>query len=192
MRDRSRHVDGVVDVRLDQSCTSCHGGSNPAPPVNVDGENAVSARGVGAHQTHMLGTVRARAVPCAECHQVPKDILSPGHTDTPPPAEVALTGTASAFGPGATYQNGSCANTSCHGAVFPDGNASGGTLTTPSWYTVDGTQAACGTCHALPPPRPHPYYAEDCGRCHKNMSPDGKTFLRPELHVDGIVTFELP
>jgi len=192
MRDRSRHVDGIVDVHLEQSCTACHGSNNAAPPTNVDGAAAVSARGVGAHQTHVVGTSRSRAVPCRECHRVPEEILSPGHTDTPPPAEVVLSGAASAFGPGAAYQSGSCANTSCHGAVFPDGNASGGTLTLPNWYTVDGTQAGCGTCHALPPPRPHPYHAEDCGRCHENMSPDGKTFLHPELHVDGIVTFQLP
>jgi predicted CxxxxCH...CXXCH cytochrome family protein len=91
-----------------------------------------------------------------------------------------------------SYAPGSCRNTACHGGSFPvRGHDSGGTLTTPNWTVVDGTQAACGTCHGLPPPRPHPYYSEDCGRCHENMSPDGKTFLRPELHVDGVVTFQL-
>jgi predicted CxxxxCH...CXXCH cytochrome family protein len=189
---RERHVDGHVDVAVDETCTSCHGRDNPAPPVNVDGETRSSARGVGAHQTHVLGTPRSRPVPCGECHLVPKTVLTPGHIDTPPPAEVVLSGTSIAFGKGARLENGRCVDSSCHGAAFPGGHASGGSLTTPSWAVVDGTQAACGTCHALPPPRPHPYFSEDCGRCHKDLSADGKSFLRPELHVDGVVTFELP
>jgi predicted CxxxxCH...CXXCH cytochrome family protein len=190
--DRLRHVDGHVDVDVDQTCTSCHGAKNAAPPRNVDGDSSTSARGVGAHQTHVLGTARSRAVACGECHVVPQEVLTPGHTDTPPPAEVALSGPANAFGGTARLSAGRCVDSSCHGAVFPSGHQSGGSLTTPSWAVVDGTQAACGTCHALPPPRPHPYFAEDCGRCHKDLSPDGKSFLRPELHVDGVVTFELP
>jgi predicted CxxxxCH...CXXCH cytochrome family protein len=191
MRDRSRHVDGVVDAFVDQSCTGCHGSENPAPPFNLAGEMASSAPGVGAHQTHVLGTPRSRAVPCGECHEVPSEVLSPGHVDTPLPAEVSFTGVALAFGATPTLVNDTCSNTSCHGAVFHGGHASGGSLTAPKWHQVDGTQAACGTCHGLPPPRPHPYYSEDCGRCHKNMSPDGSTFLHPELHVDGSVTFEV-
>jgi hypothetical protein len=78
--------------------------------------------------------------------------------------------------------------------VFPEGHASGGSNTAPSWTTVDGTQAACGACHGLPPPRPHPKAELNpvCNACHKNIASDNTTFLRPELHVDGIVTFELP
>ncbi len=186
-----RHVDGVVDVELDQTCTSCHGGENPAPPQDVSGGVSASLRGVGAHQAHVLGTARSRAVPCAECHQVPTEILTPGHLDTPLPAEVSFSGVANAFGAVPRYATGACANTACHGAVFPDANDSGGSLTAPNWTTVDGSQAACGTCHGLPPPRPHPYYAEDCGRCHEDAAPDGKSFLHPERHVDGIVTFTL-
>ncbi len=191
MLDRNRHVDGVVDVFVDQSCTGCHGSENPAPPSNLSGGTSTLARGVGAHQTHVLGTSRSRAVACQDCHQVPEEVLSPGHVDTPLPAEVSFAGGALAFGATPTFANDTCSNTSCHGAVFPGGHASGGSLTAPEWSQVDGTQAACGTCHGLPPPRPHPYYSEDSGRCHKNLSPDGQSFLRPELHVDGVVTFEL-
>jgi predicted CxxxxCH...CXXCH cytochrome family protein len=190
--DKERHVDGEVDVAIDQSCRSCHGGTNAAPPRNVDGDTAPDARGVGAHQTHVQGTERSRAVPCVECHVVPEEVLAPGHLDTTTPAEVVLSGSTNALGEGARWAAGRCADSYCHGAVFPGGHRSGGSLTTPTWALVDGTQAACGTCHALPPPRPHPYFSEDCGRCHKNLSPDGKSFLRPELHVDGVLTFELP
>jgi predicted CxxxxCH...CXXCH cytochrome family protein len=135
--------------------------------------------------------VRSRAVPCNECHQVPTRTLAPGHIDTALPAELDFSGVALAFGAVPKYSAGSCKDTACHGAMFPGGHASGGSLTTPNWTTVDATQAACGTCHGLPPPRPHPYYSDDCGRCHEDAAPDGKSFLHPERHVDGIVTFTL-
>lgn len=187
-----RHVDGVVDVAFDEGCTSCHGGDGPAPPRALNGETTTAAPGVGAHRAHLAGSGRARAVTCRECHLVPERVLDAGHVDSFAPAEVAFSGVSVAFGATPRYVAGSCSNTACHGGSFPvRGHDSGGTLTTPSWTVVDGSQAACGTCHGLPPPRPHPYYSEDCGRCHENVSLDGKTFLRPELHIDGIVTFAL-
>lgn len=187
----ARHVDGKIDVDIDEGCSSCHGAQNPAPPSALSGATATSEPSVGAHQIHLAGTERSRAVACAECHAVPARVLDPGHVDSFLPAEVAFTGPSVAFGAAPAYADGKCANTACHGGAFPHGHASGGTLTAPRWTIVDGTQAACGTCHALPPPRPHPYYSEDCGRCHKNMSPDGSEFVRPDLHVDGVVTFDL-
>jgi predicted CxxxxCH...CXXCH cytochrome family protein len=189
---RERHVDGVVDVSFEQECTSCHGSDNPAPPRALNGDTMTTAAGVGAHQTHLAGSARARAVTCQECHLLPERVLDPGHVDSFGPAEVTFSGVSVAFGAMPSYVAGGCSNTACHGGSFPvRGHDSGGTLTAPLWTVVDGSQAACGTCHGLPPPRPHPYHAEDCGRCHENLSLDGKTFLRPELHVDGIVTFAL-
>jgi predicted CxxxxCH...CXXCH cytochrome family protein len=188
--ERERHVDGVVDVAFDTGCSSCHGSDNPAPPRALNGDTTTAVASVGAHQAHLAGSERARAVPCDECHLVPERVLDPGHVDSFGPAEVTFSGASVAFGATPTYTAGTCSNTACHGGSFPvRGHDSGGTLTTPAWTVVDGTQAACGSCHGLPPPRPHPYHSEDCGRCHENVSLDGKTFLRPELHVDGIVTF---
>jgi predicted CxxxxCH...CXXCH cytochrome family protein len=189
---RERHVDGVVDVAFDSGCTACHGRDNPAPPRGLQGETTTSASGVGAHQAHLAGSSRARAVTCEECHLVPERVLEPGHVDSFAPVEVTFSGAATAFGASPSFTGGKCSNTACHGGSFPvRGHDSGGTLTTPAWTVVDGSQATCGSCHGLPPPRPHPYHSEDCGRCHENVSLDGKTFLRPELHVDGIVTFAL-
>jgi predicted CxxxxCH...CXXCH cytochrome family protein len=190
--DRERHVDGVVDVDFDQACTSCHGDQNPAPPFDLAGHTATSALGVGAHQTHVLGTATSRPVPCNECHVVPEDVLDPGHIDTAGPAEVVLSGTAAAFGGTPSYMAGSCQNLSCHGALFPKGHKSGGTNTEPIWNHVDGTQATCGSCHGLPPPAPHPYNTPNCILCHEDVAADGQTFTRPDLHVDGIVTFTVP
>jgi predicted CxxxxCH...CXXCH cytochrome family protein len=188
------HVNGQVDVATPDSCTACHGGVNPAPPLDLAGNTTTSSPGVGAHQAHLLGSASARAVPCAECHLVPKHVLDPGHIDGDGPAEVIFSGAATAFGASPTYGNGMCQSTACHGGTFPDGNPSGGTNTTPIWTLVDGTQARCGTCHALPPPAPHPYLALNpvCSACHEDIAPDNKTFVRPDLHVDGIVTFNVP
>jgi predicted CxxxxCH...CXXCH cytochrome family protein len=192
--DRNRHIDGIVDVAVDSKCTACHGSDNPAPPSDLDGSTLTSSPGVGAHQTHVRGTARSRAVPCGECHLVPKQVLDPGHLDSPRPAELLFSGAAVAYGAAPTYANGTCRNTACHGAVFPDGDASGGTHTAPNWTRVDGSEAACGTCHGLPPPPPHPYGSLNptCNACHQDIAPDNRTFLRPDLHVDGIVTFSVP
>jgi predicted CxxxxCH...CXXCH cytochrome family protein len=178
VHDPLRHVDGIVDVDFDSACTSCHGEANPAP--------------ADAHQTHLLGSAISRAVPCAECHLVPDEVLDPGHDDSAPPAELTFSGAAVAFGAQPSYAGGVCANTACHGAVFPEGNDSGGLNTVPEWARVDGSQATCGSCHGLPPPAPHPYYSEDCSSCHENVAADDQSFVRPDLHVDGVVTFTLP
>jgi predicted CxxxxCH...CXXCH cytochrome family protein len=189
--DRERHVDGVVDVDLDPDCTSCHGADNPAPPVDVSGQSASTFAGVGAHQAHLGAGGRARPVACAECHAVPAELLDPGHIDSALPAEVAFTGVATAFGAAPVYENGTCRETACHGGVFPNNHRSGGTTLAPRWTQVDGSQASCGACHGLPPPRPHPY-TSNCSQCHENVAADNVSFVRPELHVDGVVTFTIP
>jgi predicted CxxxxCH...CXXCH cytochrome family protein len=187
-----RHVNGQVDLNVTKSCTACHGSVNPAPPVDTEGHSSTTASGVGAHQTHVLGTERSRAVPCEECHVVPQSVLDPGHIDSARPAELTFSGAALAYGAKPRYQNGSCSDTSCHGAVFPDDDPSGGSNTTPVWTRVDGTQATCGSCHGIPPPPPHPLPSYPCNHCHGDIADDGMTFTHPELHVDGVVTFQLP
>ncbi|MBX3128242.1 MAG: hypothetical protein KF718_16075 [Polyangiaceae bacterium] len=188
--DRLKHVDGVVNVSMNESCTSCHGSTNPAPPLDLAGNSGTTSPGVGAHQVHVLGTSSSRPVPCGECHLVPQTVLSSGHVDTFGPAEVLFSGAATAHGAAPVYAAGSCQSTACHGAVTRNGFPSGGSLTAPSWTTVDGTQAACGSCHGLPPPPPHPL-PTNCSACHENILPN-LTFSRPDLHIDGTVTFTVP
>ncbi len=192
--NRNLHVDGMVEVSFDQSCTSCHGGQNPAPPVDLSGSSSTSSPGVGAHQTHLAGSATARSVPCGDCHVVPSTPLASGHLDSSLPAELTFSGAANAFGGNGSYSSGTCQNLACHGGAFPDGHASGGTNTTPIWTKVDKTQATCGSCHSLPPPAPHPVASLNpvCSACHEDIAADNMTFTKPELHVDGIVTFTVP
>jgi predicted CxxxxCH...CXXCH cytochrome family protein len=109
--------------------------------------------------------------------------------DTARPAELTFSGVAIAYGASPIYEDGTCSSTPCHGAVFPDGHESGASNPTPTWTMVDGSQAGCGSCHGLPPPRPHPLPTYPCNQCHENVAADGESFINPELHVDGIVTF---
>jgi len=190
--DRLRHVNGTVDVAFEGGCTSCHGDVNAAPPLDTEGNRATTAPGVGAHQTHVVGTGNSRPVPCGECHVVPRLVLAAGHVDSALPAELVFSDVALAGGATPMYENGRCSSTSCHGAVFPQ--ESGGTNTEPRWNRVDGTEAACGSCHGLPPPPPHPLASPEfpCNYCHMNVAADDTSFVYPELHVDGIITLAVP
>lgn len=189
--DRERHVDGHVDLDVTEDCTACHGNVNAAPPVDVDGNSSTTLAAVGAHQTHVLGGSQSRAVPCQECHLVPDEVLAPGHLDSDRPAEVVFSGAATAFGATPEYAGGSCEDSYCHGADFPKTHASGGAVIVPTWTEVDGSQAFCGSCHGLPPPLPHPQI-ENCSDCHLNVLPTQRSFLYPELHVNGSVENPLP
>jgi predicted CxxxxCH...CXXCH cytochrome family protein len=181
-----RHVNGTIDV-IALSCTSCHGDPSrtanaPAPPGGTNGEAETTARAVGAHQRHLSGGALRQAMACGECHAVP---TSPGHANGI--VEVTFGALAGAGGAAARWDGATCA-TYCHGATL-----AGGSLTAPSWTRVDGTQAACGTCHGLPPPASagHPPVAGGvtaCAGCHPGtVDASGAIVTNGGLHVNGQV-----
>lgn len=150
-----------TDAGGPENCATCHGTTNPAPPRDVHGNTARTARGVGAHQIHYLGSSIAFGLHCGDCHQVPGATYDPGHIDATPNAEVvmntqlALTVTnepSTVFWdshtplrtPAPTYNAAtlSCANTYCHG-YFKNGNLTNA----PVWTDVSGSNSACGSCH---------------------------------------------
>jgi len=183
------HIDGHLDVVDTQACDSCHGmNGQSAPPRDTLGNSATTFRGVGAHAQHMTANSDWHApINCTECHKVPAGLNDQGHVDTPLPAELV-------FGPlagaASTYDGtaGTCTNTYCHSGGITDGShPSGGTVQTPKWTKVDGTQSACGSCHGRPPPSPHPQQGS-CGTCHPTMTVgDDTTITYPALHIDGKV-----
>lgn len=194
---------GFDEWKAREQCTECHGGTlDPpkefpewlaAPPYNLSGETDVQARGNGAHEAHLRGSGKARALLCKECHVLPETTDAPGHIDSPYPAELIFSGPAAAafeatpvFDP-ATQ---TCKQTFCHGGYFVGGRPSGGRVPEPRWTDNSGAPAACDGCHGLPPPEPHPR-ADTCSDCHMNIGTD-RTFTEPDLHVDGKVTFYLP
>src|SRR5919201_194496 len=81
-------------------------------------------------------------------------------------AVIATCNSARGASPVWSRNTATCSGVYCHGARLK-----GGTHTTPTWTQVDGSQVACGSCHAAPPPPEtgHPPVAggrEACSACH--------------------------
>jgi predicted CxxxxCH...CXXCH cytochrome family protein len=160
------------------NCTFCHGdrvSGVPAPPRGPRNETSTSDPAVGAHTTHVTASGLARAFSCDVCHAVPTNLA---HIDGDPSPRFGTLARTAGSTPTWDPATLSCATTYCHG-----GTLRGGSNTTPVWTRVDGTQAACGTCHSAPPPAPHPQ-ATNCGACHEGYS---LTTVNAVLHVDGTV-----
>ncbi len=174
-------------------CTFCHGDGtragtalNPmlpaAPPRDTAGNTATTASGVGAHQAHLNGGAIRGAVACIECHTVPTDI---SHSTSHPP-KLVWGSLATSGGATPAYSGGSCSSVYCHGGTL----AAGGSDTTPNW-TAGSSQAACGTCHGVPPPTSsgHPVVASDpraCNACHpQTVKPDGTIDVAGGKHING-------
>lgn len=172
------------------ACTRCHGdpsraaadGTDPlvaaAPPRSLSGSRDPATRGVGAHLRHVLGGPSSRAVACASCHALPvAGLVHPRQQQ----GGVTFSGLAAAAWPGApaiapAWNGTSCGSTYCHGA-FPGGEATNA----PAWTAPRAN--ACGTCHGLPPPAPHPQLGS-CGGCHPGYTAGSVDLAR---HLNGVV-----
>jgi predicted CxxxxCH...CXXCH cytochrome family protein len=168
-----------------EACRRCHGSAdNAAPPSSVLGLTATSEVAVGAHQAHLRDGPLHQAISCDECHVVPAVVESPGHIDGAR-ADVTFGAIASARGAQPAWHpaQATCATTYCHGA-FP-----GGAEAAPIWTVVDGTQAACGTCHRMGPTSGRHFFlghrTAGCSACHGGTY----SFLAadPAFHVNGSV-----
>jgi predicted CxxxxCH...CXXCH cytochrome family protein len=193
-----KHVNGTLDV-AGGACNTCHGSDdNPAPPLGTNQEESTSAKAVGAHQSHLKAAhTISSPIACTECHLVPQNASDPGHLDTALPAEVTFGTLARTGGAQAQWSDGSvtCTSVYCHGATLQ-----GGSNKTPAWTTVNGTQAACGTCHALPPKTgrhpnnfgDHAWMGSNCTNCHDGMTnTTGNAVTNPALHVNGVKDVKL-
>lgn len=182
-----------------EACNTCHGNLlNPAPPRDLNNNFSTSARGVGAHQVHVRGGEFSVGFDCNECHIKPATLRDSGHLDGSNGAEVifqdsslARHKTPSGIGeyivPNPVYSSNdvTCSNTYCHG-YFRNGNINN----SPRWTVVDGSQAACGTCHGLPPSGTHPSVSStSCANaCHNDVVGlrDGKLYIKDKTkHVNG-------
>jgi len=176
-----KHVNGTVEV-AGMNCNSCHGSEdNAAPPVSTTGSSDTGDTEVGAHQSHVRDGDLRMALACDNCHVVPADVNDPGHLDDPP-AEITWGDLAKTGGlePEWDRNENKCSNTYCHGVTL-----SGGNITEPEWTKVDGTQSACGTCHGIPPSRPHPGNP-NCWMCHpETVDESNEIIVAAGRHVDG-------
>jgi predicted CxxxxCH...CXXCH cytochrome family protein len=171
--------DGLPDT-LD--CSACHGSrQNAAPPRAIDGSVETSHLGVGAHQAHLRDGGISTPVPCAECHEVPADMLDHPNPGGGPAAVV--------FGPLSTSQAAApvwnrvtarCENTYCHGATLSGADK----RPAPRWTRVDGSQSRCTACHGNPPSGSHPP-GDACEACHGAVVGAGQKIVSPARHIDG-------
>ncbi|HUL57833.1 MAG TPA: CxxxxCH/CxxCH domain-containing protein [Anaeromyxobacteraceae bacterium] len=176
------HVNGTEEFQL--TCTSCHGNQNAAPPIDTHGVTGTTLVSVGAHQAHVVPSLTGTAIACSACHGSAADGYGNFHSDGI--VEVAFTGlTNQGTSTSYTRQSGTsatCASSYCHGGSTA---LKGGTGTTPSWTTVNGTYKACTACHGDPPPAPH-VQRSDCGTCHIGYT---STSVNVARHVNGTVDF---
>jgi hypothetical protein len=176
-------------------CTKCHGGldnGTGAPPYDLAGNGETTRPSIGAHSAHVESRAIARALDCGECHPQTEEVCTTLHLDNV--VEVDFGATARSHGVTPTYDSPGCTNW-CHGAGL-----AGGTNTTPSWTVVGQGEAACGTCHGIPPIMPsagHPVVQQGtrCRACHpETMTVDymGRDVLvvGGPRHVNGIIEVE--
>ncbi len=165
-----------------QDCAACHSidaseGEFRAP----GGATSPAHAGVGAHYTHLAGGMKSVGMGCIACHPVPDSLDDPGHIDGPP-VEVRWGEVARTDGVAQVYDGSGTCLVWCHGAGLD-----GGRIERPRWTIVDGSQIACGSCHGLPPPDPHPD-DDACETCHDAsiiLGEDGPEVAVPELHMNG-------
>jgi predicted CxxxxCH...CXXCH cytochrome family protein len=169
------------------TCTTCHGDPDrqdpnaPAPPFGTLGETDTSTLAVGAHQSHLNDGPMRRAIDCSECHTVPTDL---SHVDGVVEMVFGPLATANGAQPSWDHGAATCSGSYCHGATLQ-----GGSNTQPVWTQVDGTQAACGTCHGeAPNTGGHFIHVNQerisCGMCHPGYTPSS---VNPDIHIDGNV-----
>ncbi|MBP9205768.1 MAG: hypothetical protein KBG28_17475 [Kofleriaceae bacterium] len=183
-RDPARHIDGTVDfvdAGATGGCTTCHGGAtSSAPPVDLAGNTAPTARGVGAHQAHLMTSTWRHEIVCSSCHVVPSTNDAPGHRDGDNVAEVRF----DTLNPQGTYAPTSCATLYCHG----NGRGNNGSA---SWITPGALD--CTSCHAVDGngmSGDHDEHVDEenlpCTACHASVAGAGLTIINATLHVNGV------
>ncbi|MGC8594940.1 MAG: CxxxxCH/CxxCH domain c-type cytochrome [Candidatus Kryptoniota bacterium] len=180
------------------SCNTCHGDSTGiAPPVDLSGNTGSESPGVGAHRVHLSGGFISSGVRCSSCHVVPQK-AGPGIHPFGVPAIVAFSGlsTVATNTPSSQYydstqptispapffnsQTLSCSNTYCHG------NFKNGNNFSPKW-TGGHDQAACGTCHGIPPNNSvhKGQTIQTCFKCHYPTLKDSNGTMVDSTHING-------
>ncbi len=190
-----------------EACNTCHGSfANEnliAPPTDLDNNTSTTSKGVGAHSSHVYTNSLSMIISCNECHPTNET----GSTDYVKthinglPAEMNFGEIASSGLSVPQYNNMdlTCSNTYCHGNFqfskddsenqwgYTDSLITGENFS-PEWTKVDSTQAACGTCHLLPP-RGHLNADSDptastCINCHSSAFNEDGT-INKLTHING-------
>jgi predicted CxxxxCH...CXXCH cytochrome family protein len=186
-RTTDAHINGQVETS-GAACTACHGSAaNPAPPVDLLGNTQTTARGVGAHQTHLRTSNWHKQIVCSDCHTVPTTVTNHPRYSNGAPLPAALTwgSLATSNGASPSYDTNTvrCSNVYCHGSTV----RGTGLNRSPQWTAVTAG-IPCGSCHSIPPNANHPNETQ-CSECHPNIRSD-RTFINPAGHINGTVEAE--
>jgi predicted CxxxxCH...CXXCH cytochrome family protein len=208
------HVDASGNAKSPESCNTCHGSFAAtvndtlswAPPRSVAGDTSTMAYGVGAHRSHLLGTGNdsSTPVPCAGCHTIPSTVYASGHITSQGRAQVLITAALATVSSGGTTptpaydaQNMQCGNSYCHGNwqlrksasqypfVYTDSLMKGANYS-PKW-TGGASEAACGTCHGLPPAGhlSQGISLAQCTSCHYGVVDGSGKIIDKTKHMNG-------
>ena len=176
--EMNQETDDDPEGEVEATCWSCHGSEElAAPPPDLQGSQERSSSGVGSHRAHLQASEWHGEVKCQHCHPIPDAVDSAGHMDEQRPADVAFTGLA-ARGGEPSMEGGRCA-VYCHG-----GTLKFETAVSPSWTSTAGT--TCTSCHAMPPPAPHPDRS-DCAVCHIDLMDEQGSIIQGWQHIDSIL-----
>jgi DnaJ-class molecular chaperone len=186
-----------------EACSTCHGNSqNAAPPEDLSANTQNYFITVGAHQQHLTGTTHTSNMldNCVVCHaDVPVFSVSNHVNDNTEHAEITFNQLAKGFGmsnPTWDRESATCNNVYCHGAFsFPEhdnnfayaDSAIEGTYKAVVWNSVGSNQAACGTCHGLPPKGHIATELTQCVNCHANVVDENLNIINKALHINGLV-----
>ena len=190
-----------------EACNTCHGDfNNPsliAPPQALDDSTSTTDNGVGAHTAHLFANNFTEPVECVQCHLIPQQFSDAGHIDATPGAELTFGSFATLYGAMPSYDPNTltCSDSYCHGnfemlkdsSQYPfvyadDADKIEGNNFSPIWNKVDGTQAACGTCHGIPPTGHRPEYGlTSCDNCHSGIVDEQGNILDKSKHINGVV-----
>jgi len=186
-----------------EACNTCHGDFNDpskiAPPSALNGSIVTTYAGVGAHNAHLYENDLGNNVRCSTCHKFPSSMYAEGHLGSDSKAEVIFGRLAvqSGANPNYSFSNNTCADTYCHGnfVFYRDSSTFAfaytaatmeGNYFSPKWNQVDGSQAACGTCHGLPPTGHVAATLNTCVNCHAGVVDNQGNIIDQTKHINGV------
>ncbi|HET6146405.1 MAG TPA: CxxxxCH/CxxCH domain-containing protein [Polyangia bacterium] len=175
------------------SCLGCHA-EGPTACSTCHGDIGAS----GSHAHHLGGGPLDKRYGCRECHVVPSVYTDVGHifladgSLDPAPAEVTFdpSATAALTPAGSSRQHPpsydpaahTCSDVYCHGAGAGVSVDIAATHPQPSWNAPGTGQAACGSCHGLPPNHAN---SSACVSCHPSVVDKDQKIIAPDKHIDG-------
>jgi hypothetical protein len=186
-----------------EACNTCHGSFTEAgkyaPPKDLSGNTSTTAKGVGAHSNHLSDTKTGAVTACTECHKVPQQAYESGHMNGA--TEIIFGATAkqnTISSPAYNYGDNRCSNTYCHGGfkfkksdapanhqyIYTEDQMTGNNYS-PKWNKVDGGEAACGTCHGLPPKGHIQVDLKFCVNCHGSVINEAGQIINKTKHING-------